>query len=60
MACTTSIMTESYEEPVLRTSSSIAVQRDELRRRRHSSYHRRTWSMEDNIQVLVRAPQNLP
>lgn len=37
------------------TTSSIAVQRDELRRRRHSSYHRRTWSMEDNIQVLVRA-----
>lgn len=49
-------MTESYEEPVMGTTSSISVRRDELRRRRHSSYHRRTWSMEDNIQVLVRAP----
>lgn len=60
MACTaTSIMTESYEEPVMGTASSLAVRREDLRRRRHSSYHRRNWSMEDNIQVLVRAPNSL-
>ncbi|KAL1643465.1 inc metabolism membrane protein [Diplodia intermedia] len=54
MACTvTSIMTESHEAPVRATTSGLAVRREELRRRRHSSYHRRNWSMEDNVQVLV-------
>lgn len=38
------------------TTSSLSVRREDLRRRRHSSYHRRNWSMEENIQVLVRAP----
>ncbi|KAF2142192.1 uncharacterized protein K452DRAFT_358630 [Aplosporella prunicola CBS 121167] len=55
MACTgASIMTESYEEPTLRTSTDISLRRNELRRRRHSSYHVRTTSMDfDNVQLLM-------
>lgn len=54
MACTgTAVMTESYEEPVFSTTSALSTRKDELRRRRHSSYHVRTWSMEDNVQALL-------
>ena len=57
MACSTATMVqESYEEPVLGSTSGAERSNDEqLRRRRHSSYHVRRWSIEhtDNIQLLV-------
>lgn len=57
MSCyTTSVMTESYEEPVLRSNYGT-FRRESNRRRRHSSYHTnntRPWTVDhDNIQVLV-------
>ena len=49
-------MTESYEEPVLRSNYGT-FRRESNRRRRHSSYHTnntRPWTVDhDNIQVLV-------
>jgi len=56
MTCTaTTVMTESYEEPTLGVSSGTQmVPREELRKRRHSSYHPKLWAVEpDNIQLLV-------
>ncbi|EMC91355.1 hypothetical protein BAUCODRAFT_79819 [Baudoinia panamericana UAMH 10762] len=54
--CTT-VITETHEEPTLGASSGadfdIDIQRAR-KRRRHSSYHARTWSLDrDNVQLLV-------
>ncbi|KAF2239147.1 hemolysin-III family protein [Viridothelium virens] len=48
-------MEESYEEPAMGSASGISVEeRENTRRRRHSSYNPRQWTAEsDNIQVLV-------
>ena len=60
MTCTatyvTTTTTDSYEEPALGSTSSASLRADApaLKRRRHSSYQPREWSLEtDDIQVLV-------
>jgi adiponectin receptor len=56
-ACTTSVLTESREEPTLGATSGLQLEQDldrARKRRRHSSYQPRNWSSErENVQVLV-------
>ena len=55
--CTTSVITESREEPTLGATSGLQLEHDLNRarkRRRHSSYQPRNWSSErENISLLV-------
>jgi hypothetical protein len=55
MSCTTTLLTESHEEPVLgRTSGSERMPQAAMRRRRHSSYHPHHWATDaENIPVMV-------
>jgi len=55
----TTIITDSYEEPLLGAATINNGLRSELRRRRYSSYHREPWLEHEveNIQLLVSALQ---
>jgi adiponectin receptor len=55
MSCgSTTLVMESFEEPVFSTSSAKHVSAKGLRRRRHSSFHPLAWHAEqDDLQLLV-------
>ena len=56
-ACTTSVITESLEEPTIGATSGLQLEHDfdrARKRRRHSSYQPRNWSSErENVSLLV-------
>lgn len=55
--CTTSVITESREEPTVGATSGLRLEHDADRarkRRRHSSYQPRSWSADrENVHILV-------